>query len=132
MRYKKFLRLSVPLFIMSITQSDKASFHLHPVIADTFQKPFDLFRRRYPVCFRCKSPRRALQQAQEEIGTLEAMWSVTDKDSDIYALIPRKDCAVPAASHCRPAWRPRPEYCRRYPEAPNYEELMAAIRNVLV
>ena len=33
-----------------------------------------------------KAAKEALQQAQEEIEALEALWSVTDEDSDIYAL----------------------------------------------
>ena len=33
-----------------------------------------------------KAAKAALQQAQEEIGALEELWSVTDEDSDIYAL----------------------------------------------
>lgn len=86
MRYKKFLRLSVPFFIMSITLTacSLMQARVEPYSASFFA--MDTYMTFTVYDDDAKAAKAALQQAQEEIGALEALWSVTDEDSDIYAL----------------------------------------------
>ena len=86
MRYKKFLRLSVPLFIMSIilTACSPMQARVEPYSASFFA--MDTYMTFTVYDDDAKAAKAALQQAQEEIGALEELWSVTDEDSDIYAL----------------------------------------------